>query len=298
MNHLEAMRIFQRVAELASFTQAADSLGLPKASVSAAVRQLEASLGTRLLQRTTRKVHVTQDGEQFYARSKLLLADVDDVQTMFQSAAALEGRIRADMPSGLAAQYVVPRLAEFLAAHPRIEVELSSTDRRVDLVREGFDCVVRVGGIGDSSLIARPLGHFQVLNCVSADYAAQHGVPQTLDDLPLHSLVHYAQNLGSTAPGFEYVGADDVEHTVPMQSALTVNNASAYTAACIAGLGLIQTPEPAARQLLRAGQFVEVLSQHRCAPMPVTLLYVNRQYLPRRVRAFMDWLALVIKDAM
>jgi DNA-binding transcriptional LysR family regulator len=294
MNQLDAMRVFLRVTELASFTQAAASLGLPKASVSAAIQQLETELGTRLLHRTTRKVQATQDGQVYYQRCKDLLADVDDLQTLFQSGAALTGRIRIDMPSGLAANSVVPRLPEFFAAHPGIDIELSSTDRRVDPIREGFDCVIRVGELGDTSLIARLIGHFPIINCVSRDYAAQHGVPTSLAALAGHRLVHYVQSLGGATPGFEYVDADGVERSVPMPGALVVNNAPAYTAACLAGLGLIQVPEPAMRPFLAAGTLVEVLHSHRCAPMPISLLYANRRHLPRRVRVFMDWVTDII----
>jgi DNA-binding transcriptional LysR family regulator len=298
MNQLDAMRVFLRVTELASFTQAATSLGLPKASVSAAVHQLETELGTRLLHRTTRKVQATQDGQVYYQRCKDLLADVDDLQTLFQSGAALTGRIRVDMPSGLAAHYVVPRLPEFFAQHPGIDIELSSTDRRVDLVREGFDCVIRIGEVGDTSLIARHIGHYPVVNCVSRGYVERYGLPESLEALAHHKLVHYVLNLGGPSPGFEYVDADGVERSLPMPGALVVNNAAAYSAACLAGLGLIQVPELAVRSLLAAGTLVEVLPQHRCAPMPVSLLYANRRHLPRRVRAFMDWVSEVLRQTL
>lgn len=298
MNQLDAMRIFLRVAELASFTQAANNLGIPKATVSSAVQQLEGELGTRLLHRTTRKVQVTQDGQVYYQRCKDLLADLEEVQGLFRSGGTLTGRIRVDMSSGLATNYVVPRLPEFLAAHPGIEIELSSTDRRVDLVREGFDCVVRVGSVGESALIARPLGEIPIINCVSSDYAERYGVPDSLESLVHHRLVHYVQSFGNALPGFEYLDADGIERSVPMPGAVVVNNAHTYTAACLAGLGIIQTPEPGVRPLLRAGTLVEVLPQYRCAPMPITLLYANRRHLPRRVRAFTDWIAAVVADVL
>ena len=202
----ELLQIYARVAELASFTQAADSLGLPKASVSQAVQQLEASLGTRLLLRTTRRVQTTPDGQLFYERCKDVLADVDELQSMFQQGSqALRGRLRVDMPSGVARQQVLPRLNEFLAAHPLLDVELSSTDRRVDLVREGFDCVLRVGQLEDSALVARPLGHLVQINCASPAYLAAHGIPRTLEDLVNHKLVHYVPTLGAKPVGWEYV---------------------------------------------------------------------------------------------
>ncbi|WP_288012703.1 LysR family transcriptional regulator, partial [Diaphorobacter sp.] len=172
MSPFDRMHIFVRVAELASFTQAAEALGIPKASASTAVQQLETQLGTRLLHRTTRRVQLTQDGQAYYERCKDLLADVDELQSMFQhpDGAGLKGRVRIDMSTGMARNVVVPRLPELLARHPGLEVELSSTERRVDVVREGFDCVLRTGAVVDSSLVARPLGLARLVNCASPAY--------------------------------------------------------------------------------------------------------------------------------
>lgn len=292
MNRLEAMQIFVRVAEQASFTRAADSLGLPKASVSTAVQQLEGALGARLLHRTTRRVQLTQDGQAYYERCKDLLADFDELHTLFQrEEQSLRGRLRVDMPGGMARKQVVPRLPQFLAAHPQIELELSSTDRFVDVVREGFDCVVRAGTLGDSSLIARPLGRFAVVNCASPAYLERHGTPRTLDDLARHRLIHYVSTLGARSPGFEAPDGNGGWRSIPMPGALTVNNADAYEHACLAGLGIIQAPEAGMRDLLERGALVEVLPQHRAEPMPVSIIYAHRRNLPRRVRVFMDWMA-------
>ncbi|MGR2660895.1 LysR family transcriptional regulator [Chromobacterium haemolyticum] len=291
MNKLEAMQIFVRVAELSSFTQAADSLGLPKASISVAVKQTEAWLGARLLHRTTRKVQMTQDGQAFYERCKDVLAEMDELQGMFQRGEeALSGRLRVDMPSGVARYQVLPRLDEFLQRHPRLELELSSTDRKVDIVREGFDCVLRVGELSDSSLVARPLGRFRQLNCASPAYLARHGTPAGLEDLARHRLVHYVSTLGARPAGWEWRD-ESGSHWLAMSGSVIVNNADAYQAACLAGLGLIQAPESGVRHLLDRGELVEVLPEYRAAPMPVTLLYAHRRNLPRRARVFMDWLA-------
>jgi len=299
MNQLEAMRIFVRVAELSSFTQAADSLGLPKGSISNAVKQMENMLGVRLLHRTTRKVQMTQDGRAFYERSRDLLADVEELHAMFrQDEAAVSGRLRVDMPGGVAKTMVIPELPAFLEAHPNLELELSSTDRRVDLVREGFDCVLRVGQLADSSLIARPLGHFRMINCASPAYLARHGTPRSLADLAQHRLIHYVQTLGARSPGWEYVepGAEaQGNRYVEMGGVITVNNSDAYQAACLAGLGLIQAPESGVRHLIEAGRLVEVLPQFRSEPMPVSLLYANRRHLPKRVQLFMNWVAQVMR---
>jgi DNA-binding transcriptional LysR family regulator len=295
LSRLDALQIFVRVAELSSFTQAADALAVPKARVSTAVQQLEAQLGTRLLHRTTRKVQLTQDGQAFYERCKDVLADMDELQAMFQAGPqALRGRLRVDMPTGIAREHVIPQLPEFLAQHPQLEVELSSTDRRVDLVREGFDCVLRVGPLGDSVLIARPLGHFRQLNCASPAYLATHGTPSTLADLATHRLVHYVPTLGAKSVGWEWVDESGV-HTLPMAGAVTVNNAEAYQAACLAGLGLIQAPGAGVKRLIAEGRLVEVLPDCQAPMLPVSLLYANRRNLPRRVQAFMSWIATVLQ---
>src|SRR5690606_37563980 len=200
------LQMFVRVAELSSFTQAADQLGLPKARVSTAVRQLEAVLGTRLLHRTTRRVQTTQDGQAFYERCKDVLADIDEMQSMFQRGVqSLRGRLRVDMPTLIARDQIVPRLPDFLAAHPQLEIELSSTDRRVDLVREGFDCVLRVGVLAESGLVARPLGQLRQINCASPAYLQRHGRPKALADLAAHRLIHYVPTLGGKPAGWEYV---------------------------------------------------------------------------------------------
>jgi len=301
MNRIEAMQIFVSVAELASFTQTANTMGLPKASISTAVQQLESELGTRLLHRTTRRVQMTQDGQVFYERCKDLLADFEELQNLFRSnETALQGRLRVDMPSGVAKDVVLPRLPEFLQAHPDLNIELSSTDRRVDLIREGFDCVLRVGALGDSNLIARPLGYYRMINCASPGYVAQFGVPQHPDELAGHRLIHYVMNLGAHDSGFEYEDPDDAGKvkTVAMNGALTVNNSDAYYGACLAGLGIIQVPEAGVRTALDSGQLVELMPNYRSAPMPVSLVYANRRHQPRRVQVFMNWLDAIMKPRL
>jgi len=291
MNRIDAMHVYVRVAEMASFTKAADSLGLPKASASTAVQQLEAELGTQLLHRTTRKVQMTQDGQRFYERCKTLLADMDELDAMFQHAPqSLRGRLRVDMNSRIARYQVVPRLPEFLREHPHIEVELSCTDRRVDVVGEGFDCVMRVGTLEDSSLVARTLGRFRIANCASPGYLAAYGTPRDLSDLANHRLIHYVSTLGQRPPGFEYMDGQQCRY-VPMQGVLTVNSIDAYEAGCRAGLGIIQAPRPGLMGMVEEGALVEILPQYRAEPMTVSLLYAQRRNVSARVQVFMDWLA-------
>jgi len=293
MHRIEAMHIFVRVAEMASFTRAADNLGLPKATASTAVQQLEAQLGTQLLHRTTRKVQMTQDGQRFYERCKELLADMDELSSMFQQAPqSISGRLRVDM-NGSIARRIMPYLPQFLREHPQIQVELSCTDRRVDVVGEGFDCVLRVGNLEDSSLIVRPLGVFPIANCASPAYLQEHGVPRELGDLSRHQLIHYVPRLGQRSPGFEYLEGKECRY-VPMQGVLTVNSVEAYQEGCLAGLGIIQAPRVGLTELFKQGRLVEVLPHYRAEPMPVSLLYGQRRNLSARVQVFMAWLQRVM----
>lgn len=295
---LDALRIYLLVAEAASFTRAAERLGLTRARVSTVVQQLEAELGTRLLQRTTRSVRVTPDGQLFAERAQALVGEADDLQALFQrQPAALRGRLRVDMPGQLSSQVLVPRLPEFLAAYPQIEIELSSTDRRVDLVHEGFDCVVRAGALRESGLVARPLGLLPQINVASPAYLAAFGTPRTLQDLARHRLVRYSSTLGGAEAGWEYL-QDGEPRVLPMAAVLTVNNTFAYESACLAGLGLIQAPSLGLRPLVAAGRLVEVLPAYAAEPLPVTLLYAHRRQVARRVQAFMDWLAGVMAEAL
>ncbi|WP_282297609.1 LysR family transcriptional regulator [Stenotrophomonas sp. PS02289] len=298
MDRLDQLRSFLRVAELGSFTRAADSLGLPKASVSLAVQRLEAEVGVQLLHRTTRRVTLSADGTQYQQRARDLLDDMEELQGMFRrDTGQLTGRLRVDMSSGLARQLVVPHLPAFLGEHPGLEIELSGTDRRVDLVREGFDCVLRVGPLDDNTLVARPLGVMHIVNCASPAYLAARGMPQTLDDLASHALIHYVGTLGQRSPGFEYHDGQGYR-SLPMGGPITVNSGEAYSAAALAGLGIIQVPRLGARAAVARGDLVEVLPQCVAEPMPVTLLYAQRRHLPRRVAAFMDWVAGVIQPEL
>lgn len=219
---------------------------------------------------------------------------MEELATLFRGDATLTGRLRVDMPSGIARNQVLPGLPAFLDAHPGLEIELSSTDRFVDVVREGFDCVLRIGHVADSSLVARPLGRFPVVNAASPGYLARHGTPASPADLPRHQLVHYVSSFGQRDPGFEYLDGDTLR-TVPMPGRITVNNAEAYQHACLAGLGIIQAPRIGIVHRFEEGSLVEVLPELAPPPMPVTLLYPHRRHLPKRVAVFMDWLAELLR---
>lgn len=296
MNKLELLRTFVRVSEMSSFTLAGESLGLPRSTVSEHVQALETLLGTRLLQRTTRKVQATQDGLVLYERSKDLLSHMDEIEGLFkQDEASLAGRIRVDMPSIMARRFVMPRLPDFMGKHPNLELEISSTDRRVDLLSEGFDCVVRVGAQPDQSVVARRVCDFPMVNCASPAYLERYGVPRRLEDLAEHRLVHYVSVLGSRSEGFEYEEEGKLHH-VAMAGSITVNNSDGYESACLGGFGLIQAPAMGMQPYLLSGELVQVLPQLRARSMEVSMLYARQRHLPVRVRAFMDWLEHIIRS--
>ncbi|MBS0848097.1 LysR family transcriptional regulator [Citrobacter sp. JGM124] len=295
MDKIYAMKLFLCVAERESFTRAAESLGIPKGNISRQIQALENMLGTRLLHRTTRRVQLTQDGMVYYERARDLLANLDELDSLFQrDPASVSGRLRIDMPVTLARGLVIPQLRDFLQLYPGIELELSSCDRMVDVVREGFDCVVRVGHLKDSGLIARPMGKLTMVNCASPDYLSRFGYPETLDDLASHALIHYTLHLGSRPQGFE-VRIDDATRWVKMGGTLTVNSTETYQASCLSGLGIIQVPSVGVKSLLKQGRLIEILPQYRAEPMPVSLLYPHRRNLSRRVHLFMEWLTGVLK---
>lgn len=295
MNKLELLRSFVRVTELSSFTQASEALGLPRSTVSEQVQALEELLGTRLLLRTTRKVQATPDGAVLYERSKDMLAQMDELEGLFRSEATLSGRLRVDMPTAVAHNIVLPRLSEFLTDHPGIDLELSSTDRRVDLVREGFDCVLRVGELPDTTLVARSLGELPMVNCVGAGYARKHGLPQTLADLQQHRMIHYVMSFGTQSTLFEYQEQGKTR-TLVMPRSVTVNNIQAFEAACLSNLGIIQSPRMGINKHLLSGELVEILADYRPQPMKISLIYAHRRHVPERCRVFMDWLQNLIAE--
>ncbi len=293
---LTALRVFLQVAELAHFSRAADELGLPKGRVSQIVRELEARLGTRLFQRTTRRVSLTPDGELLAERARALLADAGEIEALFQQDQQLGGRLRVDLPVRLALDVVLPALPGFLAAHPALQVELSCTDRRVDLVEEGFDCVLRVGAVHDAMLVARPVGELRMLNLASPAYLAAHGTPRHPDDLLTqgHMLVHYSQTWADRRPRFDWVDAEGRAHSLTLPARISVNHTDAYETAALAGMGLIQAPCVGMRAALAQGRLVRVLPGFEPAPLPVRLVMSQRRHTPRRVRLFMDWLTALL----
>jgi DNA-binding transcriptional LysR family regulator len=298
MDRIDLFRIFCRVVDCASFTRAADQLGLPRSSVSLAVRDLEGRLGARLLHRTTRKIAPTQDGLLFYERSLSVIAQVEDAEALFrQDDQALTGRVHVDMPGRIGRLIVAPALPEFLDLHPGVDIIMGVSDRAANLIEDALDCVLRVGPLVDSSLVARPVGHIAFINVASPAYLARHGVPQTPADLDGHHMVLFASPTTGRIEPFEWLESGKL-HSRGVKGRVTVNSAEAAIAACSAGLGLLQIPAYDVKAELEAGTLTEVLPAYPAEPMPVNLLFPRRRDRPRRVLAFADWMEALLSKTL
>ncbi|WP_223592393.1 LysR family transcriptional regulator [Pseudomonas sp. A-R-19] len=290
MDRFNAMRVFTRIVELGGFARAADSLQLPRASVTILIKQLEAHLGVQLLQRTTRQISLTLDGAAYYPRCVRLLADLEETEAVFSAARHNpKGLLRVDMPAGVGRLVVIPALPQFTARYPLIELEIGLNDRPVDLIREGVDCVLRGGSPLDDSLVARPLVMMDQVTCASPDYLQRHGTPHTLDDLHGHQMVEYFYSSSGKRYGLEFVVNGQVQQ-VDLPKQVAVNSADGYLAACEAGYGLVQTPYYHVARQLEEGRLCEVLKAVPPPGMPMTALYPPHRQLSRRVRVFVDWL--------
>ena len=291
MDRIDHLGIFVRIADCGSFTQAAEQLGLPRATLSMALQQLEARLGARLLHRTTRKVGLTQGGQALLEQARTLIADMHELEQQFRPGAGeLSGRLRVDLPSRIAQRLVAPALPAFLASHPQLQLDLGSSDRAIDLVQEGVDCALRVGTLPTSSLVARQLGHFELINCASPGYLARHGTPIDPQELDRHLAVDYVPPGGHRAAPWEWRTAGGETRARAVPSRVSANNAETYIACALAGLGLVQIPAYDVKHLIDEGALVEVMPGARPAPMPVQLVYPHRRHLSRRLQAFATWI--------
>jgi LysR family transcriptional regulator, regulator for bpeEF and oprC len=290
MDRFQAMHLFTRIVELGSFSRAAEQLGLPRASATQAIKQLEARLGVRLLARTTRQVTTTADGASYYQRCLAILADVEEAEAGFSEAARHPGgRIRVDLSGSLCRLVLIPALPAFCERYPAIRLEISVSDRQIDVIREGVDCVLRMGELRDVPLVARKLGNLQQLTCASASYLSHRGQPATLADLDGHAVVDYLSASSGKSIPLEFT-VDGLIETRSLPATLAVNNGDAYVAACEANFGIIQVPYYHVTRQLATGEFIEILPENRPPALPVNALYPPNRQLSARVRVFIDWL--------
>jgi DNA-binding transcriptional LysR family regulator len=289
MDRIDAMRVFARVVERGSFIRAAEDLGLSASTATDAVKQLEARLKVRLLQRTTRQVSATLDGETYYRRCLAILDDIDEAEGAF-SGARPRGLLRVDVHGTQARRFIVPALPRFFADYPDLELYLSETDRFVNLVREGIDCVLRTGEPKESDLIARRIALLPEVTVASACYVARFGIPQRWDMLDGHRMVGFHSSATGGVLPLEFM-VNGMGRTVTLPSIPTVNGANTYQAAALQGLGLIQVPRYSVEQNLMDGTLVECLPETPPSSTPVYVLYPRNRQLSLRVRVFIDWVA-------
>ncbi|MPS62726.1 LysR family transcriptional regulator [Acinetobacter sp.] len=290
MDRLQQFFIFTEVAKRQSFSEVAHRLDLPRSTVTSAIQQLETHYGVRLFHRTTRKVSLTQDGQRILPECQNLLLDYEQLEQLIQTQKQhYRGTLKISMPSRIVHQVIIPELSDFYHRYPDIHLQLNSSDDMTDLIEKGIDCVVRVGELDSSSLIARFIGHLVMVNCTSRGYLEQYGMPEQLEDLSQHKLINYDGAVGEKQGEFVYQGG-----SVMMDSALSVNNTEAYSAAACAGLGIIQVPYYDVQDKIEQGILVEILSAYSAPSLPLNILYPNRTYIPKRLEVFMNWVGEVL----
>ena len=288
MDMLQAMTVFKRVVDASSFSRAADSLEMPRASVSTVVQNLEGHLGVRLLNRTTRSVQVTGDGALYYEYCARILAEVSDAESALSNKRqSPRGTIRVDTSATFATNVLIPVLRDFNARYPDIAVKLGIADRNVDLVQEGVDCVIRIGVLDDSSLVARTIGSVRMTTCAAPAYLEQMGEPATPDDLERHRAVNYFSARTGRVYPFEFE-VDGALVRKPMEGILAVNDGQVYITSALEALGMIQVPRFMVAKPIDAGALREILRGFPSPPIPLSILYPHRR-LSMCVRVFSEW---------
>ena len=291
MDKVKAMQTFVRIVEANSFTKAAETLALPRASLTATMQNLEGFLGTQLLQRTTRRLSLTPDGAEYYRQCVEILAAIDTAESSFLGPEARKpkGKLRVELPTAIGRYLILPRIAEFHAAYPEVELAISMSDRLVDLMQEGIDCAVRIGQLQDSGLVARQIGILRILTCASPDYLARHGTPRSLNEFPSHhGIVHFS---GRTGRPFDWEFLVDGELVkLAVTGPIAVSAADANVICVLQGLGLGQVGAYQVRKYLAEGRLVEVLPETPPTPMPISLLYPQGRMAMPKLGAFAAWL--------
>ncbi len=295
MDRLNRMHLFVRVVERRSFSAAAADLGMSRSTATEAIKQLETNLGVRLLERTTRHVTTTLDGRAYYERCVGILAEVEEADNAFRDARP-RGLLRIDAHPLLTRTFLLPRLPEFLARNPQLDLHIGQGDRLVDLVREGIDCAIRAGELPDSGMIARRLAFISEVTCASPDYIARHGMPSSPKDLERHVCVGFVSSRTGEVIPLEFM-IDGAPRLVPLPSRVTVNDSDTMADLARLGFGLIQAPRYRLERDLENGTLVEVLKDFPPSPTPLSALYPQNRHTSARVRAFLDWVSGIFATA-
>lgn len=290
---IEYLNIFIQVVEQGNFTKAADVLQIHRPTVSKAIQQIEHDLGVKLIYRTTRKLSVTAEGDEFYHHARHVLAEVNDMMASFSPTLPPRGRLRLDVPLALAHSILIPNLRHFQALYPGIEVVLVSSDKKTDLITEGVDCLVRLGALQDSSFISRRLGDIRMVTCAAPSYLQQHKRPETLADLDKHRAINFFSDHSRDVMEWKFIENGSIVSLRPAGS-LLVDNSDILLSCALAGLGIIQATYDAVAPHIASGALEEILSQYPSVSKPVSVMYPDRRYLSPKVRVFIDWFSDVL----
>jgi DNA-binding transcriptional LysR family regulator len=294
LDHILALRAFVRIAEAGSFAKAADSMNLPRSSVSKLLQDLEAHLGTKLLERTTRALTITPEGTAYHERAVRLLADLDDMDsTVANSRSVPRGRLRVDIGSILANLILIPALPAFCAEYPDIELQLGVSDRPADVVGEGIDCVIRGGALADTALVARRLCEIDYVTCAAPAYLDGKELPTAPGDIETsHRVVSYFSASGGKSFPLRFARGD--EHVEFLgRSGIAVNESTAHLTSLLAGLGIGQTFGFMARPHLATGALVELFPEWKPQNHTLHLVYPASRFPSPKLRAFADWVATI-----
>ncbi len=295
IDRLETMRLFVRVVERGSFSKAAADLNIPRSTATEAVQRLEKNLGSRLLERTTRHVAPTPDGNAYYRRCVAILADLEEAEGALRGHEP-SGVLRVDAPGTLTRVFLLPHLSGFFEKYPRITLQLGQTERLVDLVREGIDCVIRAGDPDDSGMIMRKLTSIPEITCASPDYLERYGTPSSLEDLDGHRMVGFLSSRTGAALPLEFRRGDGYEE-VALPATVTANDADTVHHLARQGFGLVQAPRYRFLEDLASGRLVEVLPRALPPPLPLAAFYPQNRQLSPRVRVFLDWIGRIFDAA-
>ncbi|MEA3534326.1 LysR family transcriptional regulator [Rhizobium sp. CC-YZS058] len=297
MDQISAMRAFVRVVETGNFTRAAATLNIPKTSVTTLVQGLEQHLRTTLLNRTTRRVMVTNDGALYYERAMQILAELDELDSsLSNSQTQPSGRLRVEMAGAFADLIVVPALCDFYEHYPQIRLDIGVGDRLVDYIAENVDCALRAGTPGDQSLIARKVGEMAMVPCAAPLYLERFGMPESPQDLTgSHWAVGYLGAQTGRIYPMEFRRGEELVEITP-NYVVSVNDARSYVSAALAGMGVVQSPRFMVAEALRKGELVRILPDWSGESIPLYIVYPQTRHLSNKVRVFVDWLAKLIQS--
>jgi len=290
MDRFSALRVFAQVVESGGFSRAAERLGVSTTAVSRQVAELEAHLQTRLLNRTTRRLSLTESGQAFYGRAVQVLNDLDEAEREASKAAvAPRGTIRLTASVTFGTRHVAPAIAGFMRRYPDVKFDVQLSDRMVDLVEEGFDLAIRIGGTGSENIVARKLGEMCLVACAAPEYLARHGTPATPQDLTRHNCFTYEYALPRNQ--WQFHGPDGREHEVRIAGTVHSNSGDLHAALAAEGAGVAFEPGFMVESDIRAGRLVALLPEYRGSPSPIYAVYPTRKHLTAKVRLFVEYLA-------